>query len=341
MGNGAHMIIIIYGTRPEYIKVKPVADELRKRGIPFRLLCTGQHTDNVMLPDTLNVPVMDTGLNRLDSITRSVCSDSFHKVFEEIKPDAVMVQGDTASAMAAALTAFHHGIKVIHLEAGLRTYDPANPYPEEVYRRIISVIASVHLCPTEHAADCLKKERVTGQIFVTGNTVLDGITEYKKHARYGTTVVVTLHRRENHKNMSRWFRVVNRLARENPHLNFILPLHPNPEVSKHRKLLSAVTVTRPMTRHELLTCIAESVIVITDSGGIQEECSFLNKKCLVCRKVTERPEATGTTIMVEAPDVLRQNFYNEIRNPEVNAECPFGDGHASERIADILQELFK
>ncbi|MDX9802839.1 MAG: UDP-N-acetylglucosamine 2-epimerase (non-hydrolyzing) [Sulfurimonas sp.] len=331
------MIIIIYGTRPEYIKVKPVADELRKREIPFRLLCTGQHTDSVMLPDTLNVPVMEEGFNRLDSITRSVCSDSFHKVFEEIKPDAVMVQGDTASAMAAALTAFHHGIKVIHLEAGLRTYDPANPYPEEVYRRIISVIASVHLCPTEHAADCLKKERVTGQIFVTGNTVLDGIADYRELTWYGNTVVVTLHRRENHKEMASWFRAVNRLAQENPHLNFILPLHPNPEVSKHRDILTDVSVVPPMTRHELLTRMTESVIVITDSGGIQEECSFLNKKCLVCRKVTERPEAVGTSsFMVTGPEQLREVFMREIRSFAISFPCPFGDGHASERIADLL-----
>mgnify|MGYP003138866453 CR=1 FL=1 len=210
-----------------------------------------------------------------------------------------MVQGDTATSFGCALAAFNQGTKVIHLEAGLRTRDLNNPFPEEGYRQMISRISSINLCPTDLARYNLESEGINGS-YVVGNTVLDNLLPYKDKCKYGNKVLVTLHRRENHGNMAEWFQEISNLASEYPLLEFVLPLHPNPEVIRHKDLLKNVNVIAPM-EHESLE--------------------------------------TGHIILCKSPDLLTQCFYNIINDYEIQSECPFGDGHSSQKIKELLNEF--
>ena len=337
------MILLAYGTRPEYIKLKSLIHEFDINNYPYKTLFTGQHRDLLkeLHPDfTINIHEFVDG-NRLDAIVASILD------FFSITKGAldgithVLVQGDTTSAMAVALTAFHHGIKVIHLEAGLRTYDRKNPYPEEINRKLISQIADIHLCPTEANRNNLWFEKIIhDNIYVVGNTVLDNLYPYKKNCEYTDKILITLHRRENHHWLDLWFIEINKLAEQFPQYEFILPIHPNPNVQKHRHLLKNVKVIDPLPYEEMLNLLVKTRLVITDSGGLQEESSFFNKKCLTCRIITERPEAIGqSTFMVESPMVLHKIFNDHIDDYEIEFNCPFGDGHSARNIYQILKNL--
>ena len=331
------MILIVYGTRPEYIKVKSLIQQMRGESIPFRTLFTGQHKDLVDVHSDFSCEIKDLGSNRLDSIIQSLLNLP-DAIFDGI--NYVLVQGDTTSALALALTSLNRKIKVIHLEAGLRTYDFENPFPEESNRQLISRISSIHLCPTNQNKRNLIKENTDGQIWVVGNTGLDGIHSFKEKCSYDKKILITLHRRENHREISNWFESIEKLAHDYPGYEFILPIHPNPEVQKHRDILKKVQLVNPLPREELLEILVKCSIVITDSGGLQEECSFFNKKCLVCRKVTERPESLGkTSFLVENPDDLFESFNRHIQEVEVDEVCPYGDGMASDKIVEILKSL--
>lgn len=329
------MILICYGTRPEFIKIKPLVDEMKKRGVKFKTLFTGQHMDIAPKDADFILRMANSGTNRLDSIIES-CLNLPDKIFENI--DAVLVQGDTSSVLGLALAAFHRKIKVIHLEAGLRTYDKQNPYPEETNRRIVSAIADIHLCPTELSANNLKTEKVEGDIYIVGNTVLDNLLEYKIDCEYTDKILVTLHRRENHDNLHEWFAEINDLAKSNPNIEFIIPLHPNPNVQKHKNLLTNLTIIEPLSHEELMKVLVKCRMVITDSGGLQEECSFFNKKCLVCRKITERPESIGlTSFLVLNSSELKSIFNLHFNDYEVDLISPYGDGKSSIKICNILK----
>jgi UDP-N-acetylglucosamine 2-epimerase (non-hydrolysing) len=329
------MLLISFGTRPEWIKIKPVVDAIEGK-IPFKILFTGQHTSLVeeYLKDTFVVNEIGSGDNRLDSIVCSLLNKD--KLFEGVSH--VMVHGDTTSAFAVGLAAFHRNIPVIHLEAGLRTFDRQNPYPEEFNRTAISSLASIHLCPTQSAAENVTSMvGADSQIFVTGNTVLDNLIGLSPEIE--NKVLVTMHRRENHKRIKEWFRIINDLAIENPELEFVLPLHPNPNVSKYRFQLKNVTVVDPLSYDDCLDFIRTCKVIITDSGGIQEESSFLKKKCIVCRKTSERSEGVGTfAFMCPHPNMLKPAFDGIIQSGEfiVDEDCPYGDGKASERIVKVL-----
>jgi len=333
------MILLAYGTRPEWIKIKPIIDEFKKNNFEYKLLFTGQH-------ETISTEfiydkqiIIGIGENRLDTIV-AACINRFGLLIKEWSITHVMVQGDTTSAMAVALSAFHHGIKVIHLEAGLRTYDKQNPYPEEINRRIISQIADIHLCPTIKAQLNLFSEQIIDNVYVVGNTVIDNLLSYKDKCTYTNKILVTLHRRENHYLMDRWFKELENLATMYPEYAFILPLHPNPNVQKWKYLLKNMIVIDPLPYEKMLDLLVQCRLVITDSGGLQEEACFFNKKCLTCRIVTERPEAIElSTFMVERPNMLMGAFIRHIDNYKINVECPFGDGHAAEKIMKILKEL--
>jgi UDP-N-acetylglucosamine 2-epimerase len=306
------MLLITYGTRPEYIKVLPIIKEMKKNGLPFKTLFTGQHKD--LAPNDSDFILNDyyKETNRLDSIIKN-CLSIPEEYLNGIT--SILVQGDTTSVVGLSLVALHRKIKLIHLEAGLRTYDYENPYPEENNRRIVSSIATVHLCPTKNNANNLKKERIIGDIYVVGNTVLDNLSQYKEDCEYTNKILVTLHRRENHEEIDKWFNEINELAKENPDLEFILPIHPNPNVQKYKNLLTNVNVINPLSHEELIKILVKTKLVITDSGGIQEECSFFNKKCLVCRKITERPESVGiTSFMVDDYKTLKDMVYFHIKN---------------------------
>jgi len=318
--------------------------EMDKNDYEYLTLFTGQHSTLIgeHNPDYV-IDIEDIlHVNRLDCVVKSVMG-----VFTKIclSPQSishVMVQGDTTTAMAIALSAFHNGVKVIHLEAGLRTYDRENPYPEEINRRVISQIADIHLCPTVEAEENLHYEGLSGKFFVVGNTVIDNLLPYKEKCAYTDKILVTLHRRENHHWMKEWFIELDNLAKQYPEFTFVLPIHPNPNVQKHRDLLENVVVIDPLPYEKMLDFLTKARMVITDSGGLQEECSFLNKKCLVCRKVTERPEAIGqSSFMVDTPEQLSEVFKQHIDDYEINYECPFGDGHAAEKIMRVLKNMIK
>lgn len=301
----------------------------------YALLFTGQH------PDLLNEVGVDyrikineiDAVNRLDTIIASCMLQ-----FPQDDFSAVLVQGDTASAFACALAAFNRQLPILYMEAGLRSGNLQHPYPEEGYRQMISRISDINFAPTELSEQNLEDECVHGMTFVTGNTVLDGLAQYGDPI-YGNKVLVTLHRRENHHWINQWFAVINTLAINHPELEFILPIHPNPAVNSFKFLLPNVTVVQPMEHSELINVLKDCKLVITDSGGLQEEGSFFNKKVIVCRKTTERPEGikSGHLYMCDSPVNLTKLFNKLIKNPKVNSECPYGDGTAAEQIYEIIK----
>jgi len=324
------MILICYGTRPEYLKVKPLIDKM-KGVIPFKTLFTGQH--DMLLVDSDYSVTIENKNNRLDSVIASImnCMD-----FEKENITHVLVQGDTATAYATALSAFHHKIPVIHLEAGMRTYDIENPYPEEFYRQCISKIASIHFTPTNHESNFLVSEKCDGQIHVVGNTVLDNLVDVSPIDT--PSVLITMHRRENYELLPQYFQQIEELATENMDMDFVFPMHPSPDVQKHRHIFKNVTVKEPLTYDDMIGFISSSRIIITDSGGIQEEASFFKKKTIVCRKVTERFASLGkSSVLCPTPDELKGIFYDAKENYIVVDECPFGDGRSSEKIVEILK----
>lgn len=323
------MVLLCFGTRPEWLKIKPLIKELDN----YELLFTGQHPDllkDIKVDYRITIGNSD---NRLDQLI----SDCLLQ-FPEGDFDSVLVQGDTASAFACAVAAFNRQKKIYYLEAGLRSYNLEHPYPEEGYRQMIARISDVNLCPTELSRDNLINEKVNGICHVVGNTVLDNLLDYKNKCEYTNKVLVTLHRRENHHWMDEWFTELNNVAKENPDLEFILPIHPNPNVQKHREILTHVIVIEPLSHTELLDILVKCKLVISDSGGLQEEGSFFNKKVIVCRETTERPEGieTGHLYLCPSPDKLNKMFRKLINNHYINNICPYGDGHSSKKILNIL-----
>lgn len=323
------MILLCVGTRPEWLKIKPLVPAL---GSSAKLLLTGQHTDlldGIPFDYALTIPET-TERRRLDQIVAS-CLINFPDEFQ-----AVLVQGDTASAFACALAAFHRQTTVCHLEAGLRTYS-RQPYPEEAYRQMIARIADICLCPTALAAQNLKTEKTNGQIHVVGNTALDNLVLLRDGCRYGDTVLVTLHRRENQPHIRQWLAAVDEIARDRPALRFIFPAHP--AVTAQTDSLRHVNVIPPMPHTELLATLTQTKLVITDSGGLQEESAFFNKKVVVCRASTERPEGitSGHLYLCPQPEKLRRVFESVNAAPEINAQCPYGDGKSAMKIVDILR----
>lgn len=332
------MILICYGTRPEWIKIKPLIKQMEKEDFKFKVLFTGQQKDITQSSNADYIHSIDKEhSNRLDSIIIN-CLSMPELFFSGISK--VLVQGDTATAFGIALAAFHRKIQVIHLEAGLRTHDKNNPYPEEVYRQMISRIADIHLCPTELNVQNLINESVYGEIIRTGNTAIDNLIENHIQPKETNLVLVTLHRRENHDIMNTWFEEINKLAINNPNLKFVIPIHPNPNVKKYRNILTKVEVIDPLPHQQLIQMIADSNVIITDSGGIQEEGSFFNKRVIVCRKVTERPESLSlTSFLCHNPKEL-SILFNKIINMEIlKHPCPYGNGDSSKQIIEFLKNV--
>lgn len=328
------MILISFGTRPEWIKIKPLIEKIHNV-IPYRLLCTGQHKE--LIDDSIHKYQLehlsiDSGTHRLDDIVSSILRKDRY-IFDNI--NYTLVQGDTTSAFAIALASFHRQIPIIHLEAGLRSFDMKNPFPEEFNRVSISSIASIHLCPTYSNKYNLR--RVGGKKYVVGNTVLDNLVNIKPTIE--DFVLITMHRRENIPIISEWFKAIEDLAESNQHLKFIFPMHLNPDIQKERKLFKFVNVTNPVSYNECVDLISRCSLVITDSGGIQEESSFLQKKCIVCRQNTERKDGEGVFSELCYSPMLLKRIFNTTKIELVDRECPYGDGHASEKIFEILVNL--
>ena len=321
-------LLICFGTRPEWLKVKPLLNEIDN----YKLLFTGQHKD--LLKDIevdYRIEIGDK-TNRLDQII-SDCLMQF--------PDGdfdVLVHGDTVSAFACALAAFSRKLKIIHLEAGLRSYDLKQPYPEEGYRQMISRIADINFPPTSISAQNLFNEKADGLSYVVGNSVLDNLIEYKDDCEYTDKVLVTLHRWENHHWMDQWFTELNEVAKKYSNIEFTIPLHHNPAVRKHKHLLTDVNIVPALPHDEMLKLMSKCKFIISDSGGLQEEGAFLNKKVIVCRDVTERPEGiyTGHLTLCKTPSDLMDTVDKVNRDYIIKKDSPYGKGDTAKRVKRIL-----
>jgi UDP-N-acetylglucosamine 2-epimerase (non-hydrolysing) len=358
-------ILVVAGTRPEIIKLAPVLLAARERsGVQADLVLTGQHTtmaEEAMrifgLQASDNLSIMQPGQTP-DHVFAAVLS-GLAPLLARRRPDVVMVQGDTTSAVAAGLAAFHARIPVAHVEAGLRTHDLAAPFPEEANRRLLSVVTRYHLCPTPLAADNLRAEGIaSGQIHVTGNTIVDAVRLIREkhtldqpahvHAEIRRPfVLVTAHRRESFGEGFRQICIALRECAESwPDLQFVYPVHLNPNVSGPvHAMLGAVpniVLIPPVPYLPLLTLLSNAEFAITDSGGIQEEAPSFGTYCIVMRDKTERMESVsagfselvGTDPGKIVNAARRALDRGTIRGPLVN---PYGDGRASERILDLLE----
>lgn len=323
-------ILICFGTRPEYIKVKSLIEHLPN----IKTCFTGQHKNMIESIDFVldcELNINDETDNRLNSIFISIMKNTH--IFENI--DYVLVQGDTSTACAIALSAFNCGKKIIHLEAGLRSGSLKDPYPEEMYRQIISRMVDIHLCPTEFNKENLLKENVNGKIYVIGNTGLDNIS--KDGCEYGNKVLITMHRRDNHHNMDKWFEEMEKMADKYLDLEFMILLHHNPNVQKHKGIFRRIKVVEPMKHEDIIEYVKKCRFIISDSGGLQEECAYLNKKIIVCRKTTERHESVGVHSFMCGEPQLLGNIVDEIYvNYEVDSVCPYGDGKSWRNIIEYI-----
>lgn len=365
-------IMSVFGTRPEAIKMAPLVRELQARDGMESLCCvTAQHRE--MLDSVMNVFGLhaDADLNimtprqTLSGIT-SRCLTGMDEVIEHFQPNMILVHGDTSTTFAGALSAFYHQVPVGHVEAGLRTYDKYSPFPEEMNRKLVTQIADLYFCPTKNNRDNLLREGVKDGIFVTGNTVIDALqTTVRPDYRFSTQllneldytnrkiILVTCHRRENYgEPMSNIFAALRDLTAQNEDAELVYPVHLSPVVREAaRKYLSEtprVHLIDPLSADEMHNLMARVYLVLTDSGGLQEEAPALGKPVLVLRRETERPEAVeaGTVAMagVEYNNILRMG--NELLRDEAayarmaHAVNPYGDGKACQRIADAIEWQF-
>jgi UDP-N-acetylglucosamine 2-epimerase (non-hydrolysing) len=365
-------VLCVFGTRPEAIKMCPVINELQKHDEIQTVVClTGQHRE--MLMQVMDVFGIDSRYNldvmrqnqTLTTVTTDVL-ERLEKVLSGESPDIVLVHGDTTSSFTAALAAFYRQIPVGHVEAGLRTYNKYSPYPEEMNRSLTARIAELHFAPTKNNAQNLIKEGITKGIYITGNTVIDALkTTIKKNYYFRTEVLnkidfiknrvilVTAHRRENFgRPLVNICGAVNSLAADYQDIVIIFPVHLNPAVQKTvRGLLQSkqrIHLIDPVDVEELHNILARCYLVMTDSGGLQEEAPSCGVPVLVLRKETERPEAveagTVKVVGVEEQDIyLSAKLLLDDRQEHekmAHAVNPYGDGLASKRIVDaILQYL--
>jgi len=361
-------IMSVFGTRPEAIKMCPLVQELAAREEIESLCCvTAQHRQ--MLDSVLEVfhvkPDWDldimTPRQTLSTIT-SKCLTGMDEAIEALKPDMILVHGDTSTTFAGALSAFYHQVPVGHVEAGLRTYDKYSPFPEEMNRKLVSSIADLYFCPTVNNRENLLKEAITEGIFVTGNTVIDALkttvredyhfaTEELNHLPYDEKkiILVTCHRRENYgEPMKQIMLALRQIAEENPDVELVYPVHLSPVVREavdaYLRGTERVHLIDPLPADEMHNLMARCYMVMTDSGGLQEEAPALGKPVLVLRRETERPEAVAAGT-VKLAGVIREEIVamaNElIRDPEAYAAMahavnPYGDGDACRRIADAI-----
>ena len=358
-------ILLVFGTRPEAIKMCPLVNELKTReGIKTIVCVSGQHRQ--MLDQVLEafhvVPDYDLSIMKdrqtLFDITTNIL-DRIKAVLEEVKPDVVLVHGDTSTTFITALACFYMQIPVGHVEAGLRTYDIYSPYPEEFNRQAVSIISRYNFAPTEQARQNLLSEgKRPESIFVTGNTAIDAlrttVREDYSHpelvwASDSRLILITAHRRENlGEPMKNMFRAIRRVMDEHTDVKAIYPIHMNPIVRKTADEFlggdDRIHIIEPLDVLDFHNFLARCFLVLTDSGGIQEEAPSLGKPVLVMRNTTERPEgiAAGTLKLVGTDEeVIYRSFKQLLEDNEEyarmsNACNPYGDGFACKRIADIL-----
>ncbi len=359
-------VMLVFGTRPEAIKMCPLVKELKTRKNIETVVCvTGQHREMLeqvlrtfeVTPD-YDLSIMKNGQTLFDVTNRVL--DGMKAVLEKEKPDVVLVHGDTSTTFAAALSCFYLQIPVGHVEAGLRTYNIYSPYPEEFNRQAVSIIAKYNFAPTETARENLIKEgKDASTIYVTGNTAIDALkTTVRKDfthpelewAKGSRLVILTAHRRENWgEPLHHIFAAIRRIVDEFPDIKVIYPIHMNPLVRAAANEVigghERVRIIEPLDVLDFHNFLARSYVILTDSGGIQEEAPSLGKPVLVLRDTTERPEgiAAGTLKLAGTDE---ETIYREFKRLLTDREAydamsgasnPYGDGFASRRIADILE----
>ena len=364
-------IMTVYGTRPEAIKVAPVIKALEKdERFESVAVSTGQHREMLEQVNTmfgiepkLDLHLMKPGQSLNEIVSRALVG--LDEVIDAEQPDVIISQGDTSTAMTAALAGFHRGVKIVHLEAGLRTGDIHSPFPEEANRKLIGQVAELHLAPTAGSMENLRRENVRSKdIAVTGNTVIDALleaaswdTEFEDPALQEAAasdkrlVVVTTHRRENLEAMKEIGGAVKDLAETYPDINFALPLHLNPKVRDavlpEVESLPNVIITDPLPYDQFTKLLDRATIILTDSGGVQEEAPALGKPVLVMRQNTERPEAvvagtvklvgTNRSLIVAEAKLLLDD--SAAYDAMANAVNPYGDGKGAERAVAAIAEL--
>lgn len=370
--NTSPKVMTVFGTRPEAIKLAPVIQELDRREINQVVCVTGQHREmldqmlsifNISPDHDLNIMARGQSLSHI--VSKSLTG--LDSVIEDEKPDLIVVQGDTTTTFAAALAGFFHKIPVAHIEAGLRTNNKYSPFPEEINRRMVTQIADLHFAPTDTAATNLAKSGVqNNDIYITGNTVIDAVlqvsnllapvenTELKKLISDDKQfVLVTTHRRENlGDGMESIFTAIKRLAIDFPQTTYLFPVHLNPAIREHAEKVfngvSNVILTQPFSYTDMAISLKTTYMVLTDSGGIQEEAPAFGKPVLVLRDTTERQEGVdaGTAILTGTDEqaIYRSahkllsdaNAYREMSH----ATNPYGDGTAARQIVDALKNYF-
>ena len=360
-------VMLVFGTRPEAIKMCPLVKELKSRKSIETVVCvTGQHRsmlDRVL--ETFDVePEYDLSIMKerqtLFDVTVNIL-DRIREVFEKEKPDLVLVHGDTSTTFVTALAAFYMQIPIGHVEAGLRTYNMYSPYPEEFNRQAVGLVAKYHFSPTELSRDNLIREgKDPSTVYITGNTAIDALkttvrADYThpelEWARDSKLIMITAHRRENlGEPMENMFRAIRRIIDEHPDVKAIYPIHMNPAVRETaEKYLSGcdrIRIIEPLDVLDFHNFLANCYMILTDSGGIQEEAPSLGKPVLVMRDTTERPEGikAGTLRLVGTDEaVIYNNFKELLESPDAYnsmslASNPYGDGYACRRIADIIEE---
>lgn len=360
-------VMLVFGTRPEAIKMCPLINELKSRPWVQTLVCvTGQHRQ--MLDQVLEafhvVPNYDLSIMKdrqtLFDVTINILGQ-IRSVLEKEKPDIVLVHGDTSTTFVTALACFYLQIPVGHVEAGLRTYDIYSPYPEEFNRQVVSIISQYNFAPTELSKQNLLKEgKKAESVYVTGNTAIDALKTTVKvdythselvWASDSRLIMITAHRRENlGRPMQNMFQAIRRVMDEHPDVKAIYPVHMNPTVRDTANAIlgddDRIHIIEPLDVLDFHNFLARSYMILTDSGGIQEEAPSLGKPVLVMRDTTERPEGieAGTLKLVGTDEEViyksfkllleKQSEYDKM----AKASNPYGDGHASEKIADILEK---
>lgn len=358
-------VLVVFGTRPEAIKMCPLVKELKNRNNLKTIVCvTGQHKEmlNQVLDTFKIVPDIDLAIMKEKQSLFDVTTNILNKmkqVLEEVRPDIVLVHGDTSTTFVSSLACFYKQIPVGHVEAGLRTYNLYSPYPEEFNRQAVSIIAKYHFAPTETAKTNLIKEgKDPSTIYVTGNTAIDALkTTVKENythpelewAKDSRLIMITAHRRENlGKPLINMFKAIKRIIREFSDIKVIYPIHMNPLVRKYAEkvLLNCerIRIIEPLDVLDFHNFLSRSYLILTDSGGIQEEAPSLGKPVLVMRDTTERPEGieAGTLKLTGTNEEMIYQMFKQLLIDKKEyermskASNPYGDGFASVRIADII-----
>lgn len=361
-------VMVVFGTRPEAIKMCPLVKELGSRSELETIVCvTGQHRE--MLDQVLEafdvVPDYDLSIMISEQTLFDVAVNILKKMrdlLELVEPDIVLVHGDTSTTFVTALACFYLQISIGHIEAGLRTHNIYSPYPEEFNRQAVSIISEYNFAPTEHSKENLLNEgRDPSSIFVTGNTAIDALKttvrenyfhEYLRWAEGSRLIMITAHRRENlGKPMEQMFKAIRRIVEEFTDVKAIYPVHMNPRVRKavdaELRGCDRIKIVEPLDVLDFHNFMARSYLILTDSGGIQEEAPSMGKPVLVMRDTTERPEgiAAGTLRLVGTDEgVIYDTFKKLLEDQDEyekmsKASNPFGDGFASRRIADVLVSI--